>query len=88
MWIANDGFTLNNSVVRTIGFTVLWGMADGVFTNGKDAIDVLFVLLVVSQVELHLVNSANNFVPSLTLGMNRWPFLKNNFFFPYHDQVI
>ena len=49
-----------------VGFSVFRRMTDGIFACREDAFYELLVFVIVRQLELHLLDRANNHVPSVT----------------------
>ena len=54
------------SIVRVVCLAILWRMTDGIFPYGKDAVDENLVLIIVGEVQMHLVNRTNNHMPPVT----------------------
>ena len=46
-------------VVGMICLTIVWRMADSIFSGKQNAVNELFVLTVTRQIEIHLLNRTN-----------------------------
>lgn len=80
--------SFHDSVVGTVGFAVFRGMADGISSDGEDAVDELLVLVIVWQVQVHPVNRTHNPVSPLAPFFHRWTLLRIGFAFLCHDSAI
>ena len=68
--LVNQGFqfslkdaALHNPVMGMIGVAIFGGMADGIFPDRKEAVDEGFILVIMRQCQVHLVNRGNHLAP-------------------------
>ncbi len=68
---ALEDVAADDAVVGMVCFTVGGGVADGIFAGGEQAVDESFVLIVIREIEVHLVDFGNYSVPAVTPRFHR-----------------